>query len=245
MEFVEPEVPDAQRGEGVLPLRYEDITQDGKLRLEPITHAGGAALWRGALARHPMRGAMEREAILPILSRLHARSLQHPIAVETRITCRGAFELVRAQDDAARTRIRLDMAVRMLGVIGRTHGGAGPRAGEPIEVGQLWAEHVLTRPFAPADERAVDRLPEGVSAALRDAAWTAPQSICRAPESARDLDEWTLDPTPLVMGLGHTDSNQHVNSLVYPRQVEEAALRRFASRGWGTALFARGRLRLS
>jgi hypothetical protein len=31
--------------------------------------------------------------------------------------------------------------------------------------------------------------------------------------------------------VAHTDSNQHVNSLVYPRLFEDAALRRFAALG--------------
>ena len=37
----------------------------------------------------------------------------------------------------------------------------------------------------------------------------------------------------------HTDSNQHVNSLVYPRLFEEAALRRLAASGRSTAVLAR------
>jgi acyl-CoA thioesterase FadM len=42
-----------------------------------------------------------------------------------------------------------------------------------------------------------------------------------------------VDPTPIAFGLAHTDSNQHVNSLVYPRLFEDAALRRFAALGKG------------
>ena len=38
-----------------------------------------------------------------------------------------------------------------------------------------------------------------------------------------------------MFGLGHTDSNQHVNSLVYPRFFEDAALRRLAALGLPTA----------
>jgi acyl-CoA thioesterase FadM len=37
----------------------------------------------------------------------------------------------------------------------------------------------------------------------------------------------------------HTDSNMHVNSLVYVRLFEEAALRRFAALGKGSALLGR------
>ena len=38
-------------------------------------------------------------------------------------------------------------------------------------------------------------------------------------------------PRRSAFGLAHTDSNQHVNSLVYPRLFEDAALRRFAALG--------------
>jgi acyl-CoA thioesterase FadM len=43
----------------------------------------------------------------------------------------------------------------------------------------------------------------------------------------------------MALGVMHTDSNQHVNSLVYPRLFEEAALRRFAVLGKSTTVLAR------
>lgn len=60
------------------------------------------------------------------------------------------------------------------------------------------------------------------------------------PEGACAIDErFVLDPCPITFGLGHTDSNQHVNSLVYPRLLEEAALRRFDALGLETRVLAR------
>jgi hypothetical protein len=60
------------------------------------------------------------------------------------------------------------------------------------------------------------------------------------PEGAHWIDqEFSLDPAPAVFGLNHTDSNQHVNSLVYPRMFEEATLRRFAELGRSTKMLAR------
>jgi hypothetical protein len=41
-----------------------------------------------------------------------------------------------------------------------------------------------------------------------------------------------------VFGLTHTDNNQHVDSLVYPRRFEDAALRRLHERGEGSNLLA-------
>jgi hypothetical protein len=48
-----------------------------------------------------------------------------------------------------------------------------------------------------------------------------------------------LDPVPIPFGPVHTDSNMHVNSLVYVRLFEEAALRRFAALGRGTGVLGR------
>ena len=60
------------------------------------------------------------------------------------------------------------------------------------------------------------------------------------PEGARALDETMLpDEAEVAFGLEHTDSNQHVNSLVYPRLFIDAALRRLAAHGFPTALSAR------
>jgi acyl-CoA thioesterase FadM len=52
------------------------------------------------------------------------------------------------------------------------------------------------------------------------------------PDDARALDASpAVDPTPIVFGVVHTDSNRHVNSLAYLRVFEEAALRCLAARG--------------
>jgi hypothetical protein len=48
-----------------------------------------------------------------------------------------------------------------------------------------------------------------------------------------------IDPVPITFGLVHTDSNMHVNSLVYLRMFEEAALRRLAQLGKGSAVLGR------
>jgi hypothetical protein len=48
-----------------------------------------------------------------------------------------------------------------------------------------------------------------------------------------------LDSVPFTFGLVHTDSNMHVNSLIYLRMFEEAALRRFVELGRGAKWLAR------
>jgi hypothetical protein len=219
------DVPTEQRGEASLPMRYEDVSQDGRLACRAMTHALGPTLWEKVLVSHPMSRPMMSAGIVPILSRLSAVSLARPIAFGPRPKTRGAFDLVRATDARGRTRFRLDMDVSLHGVVGRTHPPPPPDAGAPIDVGRVWAEHVLTRPFGPPEARRVDALPEGVRAD-REATWREPESTLELPPGARWIDaEAIADPHVLVLGLGHTDSNQHVNSLVYPLAIEEAALR--------------------
>jgi hypothetical protein len=129
----------------------------------------------------------------------------------------------------------LDMWADLHGPVGRTYGtvdGAGQRA----LAGRVYAEHVLTRPFAPPEERRVMSLdfpgaPEVTAARPPSPALDV---IASLPEGAKPLEPARrADPTPLVFGLMHTDSNKHVNSLVYLRVFEEAALRRFAALGQG------------
>jgi hypothetical protein len=55
-----PDVPDAQRGRGDVYVRYEDVTQDGRLAARAASHAIGAAVWRDVLERHPLTPVLDR-----------------------------------------------------------------------------------------------------------------------------------------------------------------------------------------
>jgi hypothetical protein len=127
---------------------------------------------------------------------------------------------------------------------GRTHGPPPEGAGEPIAVGRVFAEHVMTRLFAPPSERKVLVMPSGEVPAVRWS-WRPAEAVWSLPPDARALDEAPRpDDADVIFGLTHTDSNQHVNSLVYPRLFQEAALRRFAAHGRNTAILAK-RLEIS
>lgn len=231
-----PSVPREHRGEGRLQLRYEDVAQDGRLAARTISHAIGAAIWRDVLERTPWMVTMLSEGMLPVLSRLVMVAGGGPIVPRDGMLARGGYELVRTSDPRGRTRFRLDMFATAEGTASTLFTAAPKNAGEAITLGAVWGEHVLTRPFAPPSERAVESLPEGLTAS-RTVPASQPDDTLALPEGARWLDDWQDDVAPIVFGLGHTDSNQHVNSLVYPTLLEEAALRRAGTLGRDDAQF--------
>lgn len=240
----EPEVPLTQRAKGRVMLRYEDISQAGQVMLSAMPVALGPSIWR-TYAAHPLAAAMTADGVLPILSRLVLVADGGPIAVMTQVEAEGTMHLAHTAGEGGEVeRIVLNMWCRLYGEAGRTHLPAPPNAGERVLVGRVFAEHVMTRPFAKDREaRKVLRLPEveGVPVVPPDRyEWRAAEALLDLPEGAAWLDEgFAVDPAPVVFGLDHTDSNQHVNSLVYPRIFQEAALRRLWETGQRGALAGR------
>ncbi|HUJ56961.1 MAG TPA: hypothetical protein VLX92_00555, partial [Kofleriaceae bacterium] len=94
-------------------------------------------------------------------------------------------------------------------------------------------EHTFTRLMAPPDQRRVTRLAAAGYPELPDTLYDvpAPATAQEAPPGARWIDELAPDPAEYVFTLDQTDSNQHVNSLVYIRLFLEAVNRRLAAAG--------------
>jgi hypothetical protein len=179
--------------------------------------------------------------VIAILSRVTVEGLDGPVPVAKPLDVTGCYQLAHVVDAAGDVeRILLLMWARFEGVVGRTY-GASPRDGERIEVGRLYAEHVFTRPFGPPEQRRVTRLPGPDVDAVPGprVAWQRGDELLAPPEGATPLEPALRPDAPVVFGLGHTDSNQHVNSLVYPRRFEEGVLRRLAELGRPTALIPR------
>ncbi len=239
-----PSVPDEQRARALMSTRFEDITQRGRLVLDAIPHGLDATCWERLLGEHPIGRMAKAEAIVPILSRIRVESLPGTVNVMETLEAEGRWLVGRTVDPLGETsRLMLNLHAEVSGPSGRALGAPPEDAGESIPLGRVHAEHVFTRPFGPREERKVLGFPEGYGlpslpeAVLR---WTPPSHLTRPPETAKRLDpEPVLLPSPIVFGLTHTDSNQHVNSLVYPRLFEEAALERFAALGLDTEIFAR------
>lgn len=218
-------MPASSQGAGTFVTRYEDVSQDGRIGLRALSNGIGAAVWRSTLLKHPAYGALRGSGIVPILARLVLEGGGGPVSVASDVSAQGSFVLTRAVDARGEARLRIDMWADMFGIAGRSHGGGPDNAGERIPLGRMYAEQVLTRPFGPPEQRKVDVLPEGHGLEERTAAWSPPEGLLALPEGAEWIDGESRDPSITVFGVGHTDSNQHVNSLVYPHLLEEAALR--------------------
>jgi hypothetical protein len=220
-------------------LRFEDVTQEGRLVLEAIPNALGPAVWRAIIGKDPAARELFARGIVPVLSRFVLEGKAGPFSANAAVEAEGACRLARSEDG----RIVLDMWADLKAPQGRTYGPPIAKDAEKFLVGRAYGEHVLTRPFAPPGQRRVRELdfPGAPTIQGTRPATPPPESIATLPEGATPLEPaMALDPVLLNFGLVHTDSNQHVNSLVYVRLFEEAALRRFVALGRGSNVLGRG-----
>ncbi len=211
-------------------LRYEDLAQDGRIMpiALPPTMSG---LWRTTLAKHEGARNALATGVMPILTRLTLSTLDQPIRVDRPIETHAGFELAHAREGAEVTRLFMLIWSDVRGIAGRI----GPRQadGALAPVGRLFAEHTFTRPLAPPDQRRVTRLAVAGYPEIPEARYDFPTATSAGdlPAGARWLDDLAAGPTPIVFTLDQTDSNQHVNSLVYIRTFLDAAQRRLAAAG--------------
>ena len=231
-----------QRVNSELALRFEDLAQDGRMRADAIPVALGA-VWRGITLPKPLRRSLASRGILPILTRLVSEAGDGPFAVDRPMSVTGGFQLCTSRaSDGAVLRLLMDMDAELTGPKGRTHLPPPADAGAVALAGSVKAEHVFTRPFAAPEERKVLSLDiDGESfVPEKTRLWRSPESTLEVASEARAIDaDFVVAPAPLAMGLAHTDSNQHVNSLVYARLFEEAVLRRLATMGRSRDTLAR------
>jgi hypothetical protein len=223
--------------------RYEDVAQDGRVKLAALPHALGPAGWFPFMARYPdTRRLTAEQGIVPILTRAVVEGGGGPVSVNDRLEAEGFQALARSVDSRGVDRILFILGADIGGRIGRTLGPPPANAGERVHVGRVYAEHVFTRLFAPPDARRVTELPDGYDLPrLPDAPlpWRTMEDVLAIPDGAELYDATHVPDVELVFGLDDTDSNQHVNSLVYPARFAEAALRRLAAHGVSAPLFAR------
>jgi len=225
-----PEFPSDQHGKTEGHLRYEDITQDGRLMpiaIPPVL----SGFWRNVLVKHKGATLAGQQGIIPILTRLTITSTDQHIRVDRMIEASTGFVLAHDRDAAdAVTRLFMNVWCDVHGAAGRIV----PRtpAGPPTLAGTMFAEHTYTRPFGPPEQRKITRLEIPGLPEVPDARYHAPTAATagEAPDGATWLDELAVDPVEYAFTLDQTDSNQHVNSLVYIRIFGDAVARRLATR---------------
>ena len=238
MLFPAPPRPELPAGQATVTeefLRYEDVTQDGHLMPIAVPPAM-AGLWRDLLERHPGAKNAAAGGVIPILTRLTIESMDEHVRVDRPVEARSGFELARKADGS---RLFMNVWCDLFATAGRIV----PRtpAGPLVLAGRLFSEHTFTRPFAPPEQRRVTRLDAEGYPAIPDKIYAAPAPVTAqdAPDGARWLGELQADGVETVFSLDHTDSNQHVNSLVYVRLFLEAAQRRIAAAGHPTRVRSR------
>ncbi len=233
-----PDVPESQRGAGLIQLRYEDIAQDGRPRLEVLAYGISVAVWQGPIKQLEV-DTIVTQGIIPILTRIVIEAHDGPLAVENPIDAVGCYEGAHSVGSTG-DRLYLNMWADMTAPIGRTILPGPSNAGTRVLAGRMYAEHVFTKPFAPKEQRRVR------AAELAQFAGIPGRLIeARAYESVVDLsgcrncDGAFVAGAPVAFGVRHTDSNQHVNSLAYFAVFEDAVLAALASRKRNTQVMAR------
>jgi hypothetical protein len=218
-----PEVEPSHRGDSSMRLRYEDIAPDGRLLTAAMPQAVAVGFWQPLASRFGFHEQREQTGIVPILSRLGAVGGDGPIGLATPLRVRTSFRLARVEQDGAVRQILLQVWCELLAPCARIHGAPPDRAGDDLRVGQVYAEHVFTRIFAGPGHRRVLRLEHPALPALPETmvAWRDPRNLGTRDASDRATGEALSSVT---FGLDHCDSNQHVNSLVYPRLFVDAAI---------------------
>jgi hypothetical protein len=218
--------------EATVRLRWEDVAQDGRIMLTALAPAIDWTVWNGLLKDHAGVLEGERRGIVSILTRLIAEGTDDPIRVVEPVTGRGTYQLAHAGSVESPDRLFMCAWVEVRGTRGLVW---KPERDAPVvAAGRMFVEHTFTRLFAPPEERRITRFDIPGLPPVPPAQYPAPPpaTAMQVPDGAEAIDaDYLADATETCFGLEHSDSNQHVNSLVYPRLFTEAALRRLAALG--------------
>lgn len=219
-------------------LRFEDVTQDGRLVLEALPHAL-QPIWK-LLAREPSSFALQERGIVPILTRLVLEGAVGPFSAAGATTAEAAYQIARSDGGA----IHLDMWSTLSAVPRRPSDAeaTGGASTAPEVAGRIFAEHTFTRPFAPPGHRRVVSFDFDGAPEIRERCLVlpGPEALVTLPDRSQPLDPaLRLEADAVTFGIVHTDGNRHVNSLAYLRIFEEAALRRFVALGRGSNVLGR------
>jgi hypothetical protein len=231
--FPTPPMPSFPQGQSItaaMPLRFEDVTQDGQL-LPIALPAVLAPLWRDVVSPHAATRAAIATGIIPILTRMTLYAEDAPVRADHPGEVHAGFVVAHDGDSDAERKLYFNAWAELRAGAGKLSRGDEP--GPRIRAGTLFAEHRFTRPLASPDQRRVARLDIPGYPDVPELRYPAPPPATaqEAPVGARWLDELSADSAEYCFTLDQTDSNQHVNSLVYIRMFLDAVHRRLAALG--------------
>jgi hypothetical protein len=231
--------PDAARAD--FHIRYDDLTQHAHVKQVTLPMVLARVCMEKIWAKHPLFET-RKQGIVPILSRIVIESEPVAVSFGSPLEGRGHIEIAHERDaQGAVSALFLNSYAEVFAIPSRRNRDVDPATRQPVHIGRAFGEHVLTKPFGPVEERKVlsfavpgqPSIPELTHRRVRV------DANVELPPGAEPLDaELSPDPAPWTFGLIHTDLNQHVNSLVYARMFEEAAVRRAALHGFNRGLFA-------
>jgi hypothetical protein len=213
-------------------LRYDDVIQDGRLRLESAWRPTGKLLWRDPAAARVF-GAM-RSGITNVLSRVTLQASEARIEPRAKLRSKVSYRFEHTVNGSGA--VDHILFSTWVDVYGQARDGAF------VPAARAYGQRVFTRINAPPGKHLVTHLdafgPEGFPPDR--VSWEPATALLEPPAGATLLDaEPRLDPIPVVFGLTHTDLNQHVNFLMYHRAVEQAALSRSLELGNGARIASR------
>jgi hypothetical protein len=192
-----PEFPADQTGKTEGHLRYEDVTQDG--RLMPIAIPPSlSGFWRTVLTKHKGATAAGQSGIIPILTRLTILALDQHVRVDRMIESDVGFELAHDRDAAGEvSRLFMNVWCDVRGAAGRIV----PRTpAGPLTLAGAVAERSsrAVRRWRADQKLQVAGYPE-----LPEARYAAPTpaSAGELPENAVWLDDLAADTTDVVFTL--------------------------------------------
>jgi len=184
------------------------------------------------------------EDIVAVLSYVQLEGGSEPVSVRALTDQEVRWRIGHTTDEhGVVNRLVFDTWLLTTAPVGvRGNPGAPPSGDGRALVARAHGQHVFIRRGAPPGQHRVLALSDPL---LPDVpgprvTWRDPESVLTLADDAEWLDARPRpDSMPTVFGLCHTDGNQHVNFLSYPRLVEEAALRRFTELGLGARRLAR------
>ena len=237
-----PDVPDEQIGSAEHELRYDDLCQDGRLRIGGVWAPMGRILW----TRMPVAktlAALGAQGVRNVLSFVMMEADDVPLSMRGFAHSEVRYRLGHTTGaDNQPNRIVFETWLTTQAVPGRQGDPTARPSGESVPAARAFGQHVFTRPSAPAGQHRVLRLehPNFVELPPERVEFFDPKRILALPDGAEPLEpEPRAEAAPVVFGVVHTDGNQHVNFMVYPRLTEDGALRRLAELGFHGRLLGR------